>query len=258
MTKKIYVENKPWAIIASLPFSEKDYSILPYIGQKLEPGDSIISSKPPVITYEDDGVIITPSSVSIRRNSKVLKKEFMTIKDLHYYLLRNTRFSWVVDASDTPDELLYLIISSYGIDSSKYIYDNHDDTIAHNIHIWKKYSLDAIEYYADAVNNKVVGLNAFVMRYNRFNMFVIQKENPNLFVEISNRKGKGYLHVLGKDYQAYLSFMGNMGMKPFDTNSSRGGYLHMPIDNEVEDMDIQTVKESVKEFYNKWVEVLAR
>ncbi len=251
MTKKIYVENKPWAIIASLPFSEKDYSILPYIGQSMERGDSIIASKTPVITYEDEGVVITPEHLSIRRDGKTLKRSFLDIKDLHQYLLKSTRFAWVIEASEIPDELLYLIISTYGISSSGYIYNDRDETLAHNIHIWKKYSLDAIEYYGDIMNNKVVGLNAFVVRYNRFNMFVMQKQKPDLFVEICNRKDKGYLHVTGKDYGLYMSYMANMGMKPFDTKSSRGGYLHMPIDNDVEDMDIQTVKESVKEFYNK-------
>lgn len=248
MKKVIYVENKPWAIIASYSLDRDRYEVLPYVGKPVKDGESIITSNPPEINSVGS-IIITPKSLIACTKKGKLTKNFNHIIDLYKYLFKS---SWVINATEEPNYLLYLIVDTYGIFGINHIdVSDYDKTEFMNRDVSNKYALDANSYLNDSYSNKVVGLNVYVLRYNRFNMFVMLKENPDLLVEIDIKRGHGYLHVMGKDYKKYLQFMENIGMHPFDTNSTRGGYLHQPIDAQVDDIDIQTVKETVEEFYKK-------
>jgi len=246
MTKKLYIENKPWAIIASfaLTLPEPEYEISPLFGTVLENGDSVITSK--VVSARTGllDIVIQPKSVI----EFGVYRGFDSLQEMNKQLLGN---NWVVEAAEKPEPLLYAIIEAYGINSYKYIKNTWYDTLEYNRDLWENYCYELVEYLDKIKPNKVVGLNAIVLRYNRFNLSVMEKENPDLMVEINQSRGYAVLHVLGKNYKDYGSYMEKLGMRFFDTYSTRGGYLNMPYEIRVEDMDIQTVKESVKEFYNR-------
>lgn len=246
MTKKLYIENKPWAIIASLsltlPEPEQEVSFL--FGTILEDGDSAITSKPISARTGKLDIVISPTSIL----ENGIYRSFDSINDLNQQLLGDR---WVVEAAEKPDQLLYAIIDAYGVYSYKYIKSTRQETLEYNRDLWENYCYENVTYIDKVKHNKVVGLNAIVLRYNRFNLSVMEKENPDLMVEINQSRGYAVLHVLGKNYKDYGSYMEKLGMRFFDTYSTRGGYLNMPSEIRVEDMDIQTVKESVKEFYNR-------
>ena len=237
----IYVEEKPWAILAGYYFYSNGYKVKPYT-DNIPPGSNVIVSN---VSRDSGGILITPTFV---RWGKTIK-EFSGVDAVIGTLLG---IHWITEHASNIK--LYVILDAYGVNAYKYLKGTFEETISYNEDLLYKYTRDYLEYRKSISSDELPEYKAVVVRDNRLNLGLSATGSFNLIVAIMRKNGRPFLHVTGNDYLGYTKYMEGMGMQAKVIDDNRGGYLNLPNrtgEPMPDDIDVKSIKDTMKGYYEE-------
>lgn len=239
--KTIYVEEKPWAILAGYYFYKRGYVVNPYI-YNAEPGSNIISSS---VRDDRGGILITPTFVRFGDTTK----EFSGVDQLLEELMPG---HWITECASHIK--LYVILDAYGVKAYEYFESTFEDTLDYNRDLLNKFTRDFLNYRESIRNDELPEHKAVVVRDNRLNLGLSATGSFNLIVSIMRKNGRPFLHVTGKDYLGYTKYMEGLGMQAKVIDDDRGAYLNLPNrtgEPMPDDIDVKSIKDTMKGYYEE-------
>lgn len=237
----IYVEEKPWAILAGYYFYRNGYKVKQYVDNVPPDSNVIVSS----VIGDRGGILITPTFVRWGDTTK----EFSGVDELLGKLIPE---HWLVKYASNIK--LYVILDAYGINSYKYLKDTFEDTVAYNSDLLDKFTRDYLSYRDSIRHDELQKYKAVVVRDNRLNLGLSATGSFNLIIAIMRKNGRAFLHVTGKDYLGYTKYMKGLGMQAKVIDDNRGAYLSIP--NRTgepipDDIDTKSIKDTMKGYYEE-------